>query len=162
MPAIRVRFIKGKGLVHEQIPDNRSGADALELDGATGVSPFARNTVARTATATLGGTDVGLTTLSGSGIGGVTTALKMTLPDPASVPLAMYGFRMLDARPHVITSSSPVHAFVPPSGSFGDSGPAPQRSSHVTMSSGVGSTALFISDGLRYLMFAASGTHTFA
>ena len=165
MPAIRVRFIKGKGLIHEQVSDSSSGGDTLDLDGTSGVSPFARNTVARTATATLGGTDVGLSTLSGSGAGGLATALKMTLPNPADVPFAMYGFRMLDARSHVITSSAPasVLAFVPPSGSFGAAGASTtQQSSHVTMSAVVGSSAIFMSDGLRYLMFAASGTHTFA
>jgi len=161
MPAIRARFIKGKGFIHEQVSDAATGA-SLDLEGMTGVSPFARNVVARTTTATLRDTDVGMSTLSGSGVGGTATALKMTLPNPADVPFAMFGFRMLDARQHVITSSAPVLAFVPQSGSFGVAGASTQQSAHVTMSAIVGSSAILMSDGLRYLMFAASGTHTFA
>lgn len=159
MPGIRGRWVKGKGFIQEEVS---SGGDTIELDTAAGLSPFQRNVVARTATATLTGADVGISTLSGSGAGGLGTALKMTLPDPASVPLAVYGFRMLDARSHVITSSAPntVLPFLPPSASIGAN--TLQASAHITMSAVVGSTLLLQSDGLRYLMYAASGSHTFA
>lgn len=163
--AIRTRIIKGKGLVQEEV-SSAAAADTLDMgtSPAVGLSPFMKSVTARTATATLGSADVGISTLSGSGDGGLANALKITLPDPANVPLAIYGFRMLDARTHVITSSAGIlQAFSPPSGSFGVAGADTRVGSmHVTMSAIVGSSAMFISDGMKYLMFAASGSHTFA
>lgn len=156
---LRTRFIKGKGLVTEQVSAN---ADSVNVDASKGEGflPFGVEQNTLNETATLVAADAGMNVISGSG-DGPTGTLKLTLPDPADVPLAEFGFRMEDARAHVLTSSAPasVLPFVPQSGS---SAADLLHSSHVSMSARVGASAIFKSDGLHYLLLVASGTHTFA
>jgi hypothetical protein len=160
MTALRTRFIKGKGMVTEEVS---SGDGTVSLDGSTGLSPFTQGVDARTASVTLTGNDVGMHTLSGSGTGASANQLTIVLPTPSEVPMAEYGFRMLDARSHVISSSMPgsaVRAFVP----FTSSGSAAAplvASFHMSMSAVVGSSVVVKSDGRQYLMLCGSGSHTF-
>lgn len=157
---LRTRFVKGKGMITEEVS---SGDGTVTFDGSTGLSPFTQGVVARTTSVTLTGNDVGMHTLSGSGTGASANQLTVVLPTPSAVPMAEYGFRMLDARSHVVTSSMPgsaVRAFVP----FTSSGSAAVplvASFHISMSAVVGSSVIFKSDGRQYLMLCGSGSHIF-
>ena len=161
---IKVRYIKGVGLVQSQTSATGNEVDLTDASTLLGASPGPRDQDAQTADVTLTSADAGMHTLSGSGTGVASNDLTITLPDPANVPLAIYGFRMEDARNHVISSSAgpSVLAFVPASGSYGAAAVgALQHASHVSMSAAVGSSVLFQSDGLHYLAYAGSGSHTF-
>lgn len=103
-------------------------------------------------------TNPGMYTLSAS-IGRVTVAL----PVASTVPLGIFGFRSLTGNGHVLTSSeggSNAGAFYLSSGTYTEKVGGLTLGTFVTMSQTIGSFVAVLSDGLKYNIFASSGSVT--
>ena len=123
----------------------------VEISSTVSMSALPTTPVAaQTAAATL--TSPGVYTLSSSG------ALTMTMPLASSVPGGTFIFRCASAHAHALTGSQETQGTLVFAGMPGAT-PANQGSK-LTLPATVGSSVALVSDGLSFLVMAASGSCT--
>jgi len=111
----------------------------------------------RTASATLGGNDAGVTVISAS-----QGVLTMTLPAVSTSPGSMFIFRSTSPSAHVITSSGDagntiVERYSNPAGNITGS-----HGSSITFPAIAGSSVCLMSDGANWCILGGSGSITIA
>lgn len=136
MSGIKVRYIKGVGLVQSATGNSETG----------GFVPPPALQFSHTANFTLGGESSGVHSVSGS------STLTGTLPNASSVPGARFTIRSESEHPHLLTGSSDDSlTFYHASGSGVE----------IQLEALVGASVILESDGLHYIVLGNVGSHTF-
>ena len=139
----KVTISDSKGLV-------QSSGSGVEIGSTVSMTslpttPVSAKTVAETIVSP------GAYTLSGAG------ALTMVMPLASSVPGGTFVFRTASAHAHILTGSQEANGTTVFAGMPG-AVPA-ERGSKLTLSVVSGTSVALISDGLSFLVMAASGSH---
>ncbi len=141
--AIRTRIDSTTGTVSTK---DLSGALIGRDASNKGMLPFPDDSVlTSSATAALSAVNCGLNVVSSSGV------VTLTMPGADSVAGGLLAFRVGSAHAHILTASLAPIGTTP----FTD---GTQKGSKVTLLATVGTSAVFMSDGLNFLVMGRSGS----
>lgn len=145
--AIRTRIDSTTGTVStKDLSGTLLGRDASNK----GFLPFPDDSVlTASTTSALSVANCGLNVVSSS------AAVTLTMPDANGVAGGMLAFRMGSAHAHILTASLAPLGSTP----FTD---GTAKGSKVTFAVGVGNSAVFMSDGVNFLVMGRSGSLTIA
>lgn len=124
---------KGSGITFSS-PVTVSGGTQRAVDALTSASTITKD---------------GVFTVSGS------AAVTTTLPDPSDVPGGQFIFRSLSAHAHLLSSSQVTQDTL----TITD---GTDHGTRIALPNVVGSSVVFVSDGLNYLITSNSGSYTIA